>query len=228
MSESKISELDLLEGELLNNGRSKISVLLEKQILDHINNVSDKDETFSKKVTFSNKNKFEFRIVAVLNGFSTQDFLEELVKDLGDWFNNLDFSFYEDYESLHEAFVGRLRLINKETIERKYTKTKATFAGMIIAKDKTIIASVGDEKIYILHDKKIEILENGDSKNKRYFGSDADVYVSSIVLSNDDYVTLMIYNKGDEEHIADDEAKIIGRKTDRDKLAIELLESLER
>ncbi len=228
MSENKNNELDHLEKELLNNEKSKINVLLEKQFLDYINDVSKQEETFSRKITFSNKNKFEFRIIAVLNGFTSPDFLEQQVKEIGDWFNNLDFDFYENYDSLHEVFIEQLKLINSKMRKENLTESKATFAGMIIAKDKTIIASVGDEKIYILHDKKIEVLENGESKNKKYFGNDEELYISSIILSNEDYVTLMIYNKGDEEHIADDEAKIVGRKTDRDKLAIELLESLEQ
>ncbi len=118
--------------------------------------------------------KPEFKMMAVADGEgpgAKGEIASEMAIILSErWFNGLSSKYFEDTDKLDTLIVGLTKQISKAIVTRLGKDVAGTnFACVIKGKRDTIIANVGDTRIYVVGEKGVHQLTEDDSKAYQYY-----------------------------------------------------------
>ncbi len=174
-----------------------------------------RQKTKSRITILSHPMNQNFKFYSVVDNISSNQ-ESKIIDDMNHWFITLEQNLFKDANTLYLVYLEKLKSL--------FSNKRATYAGVILTEEKTIITSIGKKEIYTYHDGKILLL---DKTNFKLEPLEENEELISSIIKNDDYITLMLSTDGNLGNILDDKVKIITKKTDRDELAKELLESKE-
>lgn len=170
---------------------------------------SDKYGTISI-VNHPNINKL--KLLVVIDNLNSEDVVGELKEQVDNWFINLDDDAVSNYDLLYASYVNQIAEIASQNSE-------LSLSSALLDDNKTMAATYGGKSIYSCANGEIFELKLSPSVNYSF--------INSITMNNDEYTTIMLLSDGDREEIEDNNVKIITKKTNRDALAKELLESVQ-
>lgn len=147
------------------------------------------------------------KLILVLNQMPENLNTDEIMK----WFAGLNIETLQDVATLKDIYMQKIQETGIPTIEGM------TLSSTILTEDNTIVTNLGKVPIYKYTNGEIENIDELSQKE-----------LSSIIIPTNDYQTIMMYTDGEKESIEDDKIKVINSKTNRDELALELLESYEK
>lgn len=178
--------------------------MLEVQLKTALQQPKENESRINQKITIRHISIPEFKLIAVLNNLQEDN---TAFNRLSKWFSALPVESFDDIESLNKVYLSVLDEIGIPLME------DLSFSSVIFTGDKTIVAKFGKSPIYKYNNGEIEPIEQLSQES-----------LASIVMDNNDYQSIVIFSNGNEEDLEDDRIKIITKSTDRDKLALELLE----
>lgn len=178
--------------------------MLEAQLKMALPQPKGNESRINQRITISHISIPEFKLIAVLNNLQEDN---TAFNRLSKWFSVLPVESFDDIESLNKAYLSVLDEIGIPLME------DLSFSSVIFTGDKTIVAKFGKSPIYKYNNGEIEPIEQLSQES-----------LASIVMDNNDYQSIVLFSNGNEDDLEDDRIKIITKSTDRDKLALELLE----
>jgi len=113
-----------------------------------------------------------FKIMAVADGMGGHEAGEVassyILEKLSNWFENLDYYYYERPQELQMMLSQVLQTISKGLYnylgsDRDYLVGGATFTGAIVTEEQTVIATVGDSRAYTMHEDNLKLVTKDES-----------------------------------------------------------------
>jgi len=215
---SNIEDMSLMLENLSNKFANICSDI--KELEENINNEEylDEEETFIKldkygTISIVNHPTIDkLKMLVVFDNLNSEEVMNELKEELENWFMNLDNDVTSNYDLLYASYVNQIAEIVLQNSE-------LSLSSALLDDNKTMAVTYGNKSIYSCANGEIFELKLPVSVNYSF--------INSTIMGNDEYTTIMLLSDGDKEEIEDNNVKIITKKTNRDALAEELLESVQ-
>lgn len=191
-----------------------------------------------------------YKLIAVADGMGGEKQGEvasnETLKLLSEWFEKLDVSVLDNPEELNPIFANAVSIINNKIFEKLKGEGGTTLSVAIVCNGVTFVASIGDSRIYLLRNTKLEQVCEDDSyvynlykageikyRDDMRFHKESNVIMKGIGTHSQlfctdmhfikDYDLLMIFSDGVTDCLSDDEIKIFAIGEKPQKLAREIV-----
>lgn len=152
------------------------------------------------------------KMLVVLDNLISDENTNFVKEKINKWFSEIDTEYMLNYDLLYASFIN-------EFAELILDNEGLSLSASILDNKKTMTLSTSDKRIYSC--------VNGDIYELVLSPSPNYSFINSMLIDNDEYTTIMLLSNGVEEEIEDNKIKIITKKTNRDSLAKELLESTQ-
>ena len=150
-------------------------------------------------------------------------------KAIGKWFKSKAVSAFDKIEKLEDDLVKCIEKASNEIIKRLGKNVSGTTLSMaVVTKDGTLLANVGDSRIYIYQHKKLIQISEDASDDLRYFynnniitsciGLDPSICTVDTQIIENDYDILLLLTDGVTDLITDKKIKKIIETNKKEKI----------
>lgn len=166
-----------------------------------------KKEKVNKISSVSNN---DAKLLLVLNKFPSE-IATNTIDALNNWFKELSNEALEDINNLYHLFIEKIKEIKINDIE------DITLSAALTNGSHVIVLNVGSIGVYKYNSGAIEpILKNTEKDT-----------INAEIISNDEYQTIVLLSASETDDLSDERIKIINKNTNREQLALDLLEFKE-
>ena len=197
-------------------------------------------------------NNSEFRLLSVCDGVGGSlrgDWASSFtVLQLSEWFESIKPEMFEKEEELQIMLNKKLEAINNAIYSNKdYPDSQSTLTCTIVCKNKTIVCSIGDSRIYSIKDSALNQESTDDSlveylrsqneipsKEDMRFHRKSNVITACLgqehlkskskIISNSSYDTLILLSDGVSDCLSDDLIRFYSTSTPKSLIAKELVD----
>ena len=155
----------------------------------------------------SNVSNNEAKLLLVLNKLPN-DTATNIIEELNNWFNSLSKEILSDINNLNNLFIEKINQLEINNIQGM------TLSAALSNGNNVIVLNIGNIGVYKYNTGAIEPILKNVEQDK----------INSEIISNNDYQTIVLLSAGESDDLSDERIKIINKNTNREKLALDLLE----
>lgn len=210
--EELLKKVELLKGKIQELETPKTKTNEELKILENLlKNVLDKpkekDKSTSKIINIDNRFLNNANLTLTLNKMPTPEETNIISRYLEEWFYELPAHKIVNSTYLCHSLISIIRELG--LLEMK----GITVACALNNDEKTIVARIGNTPIYKYTNGEIQPINIAEN-----------TLISTEILDNTDYQSIVLFTDNEQDDLSNERVKVISKNTDRQKLAVDLLE----